>query len=347
MDLVPDSLWLDLNDTHFAVDQLAPGAGTWFQTKAYVNPSPFMPPRQRPIAAFPPLVARISSGDTTFQDTIRISIGQPGFAYTPGCGCAIPWEIGGQGQWHLTTFRTHMDSASWYCGDEATHRYENNMNTYLRTIPFVADQNSELSFWAWYDVTVYGVDGFYVEVKSDTGKTWKVLDFIGSGGALNPFLMGNGWLRYTYDLSDFPAGTEMQVQFRFVSDNTDQAEGVYIDHVVVKSQMETDVAESEGRENQGQIPQHFVLRQNYPNPFNSSTVIEYGLPAACQSGKFSVFNILGEKVYFKEIGSQSAGVHRIVWDGRGEHGESLQSGLYFYRIEVGKFRAIKKLLLLK
>ncbi len=346
--LIPDSFWLKLDVTHFTIETLMPGAQTWVQTAAYVNPSPYLPPKTRPIAAFPIVISEIANTDTTFRDSIRISVGHPGFEYTPGCGCVIPWETGGNGnRWHFTTYRTHTDSVSWYCGDETTHRYDNNMDAYLRTIPFVADQKSQLSFWAWYDVTVYGTDGFYVEAKTDTAKSWKVLDFIGSGGALNPFLMGNGWLPYTYDLSKIPAGTTMQVQFRFVSDSNDRAEGVYIDHVVVKSQMETTVADFKGKNLRNRLPKQFALRQNYPNPFNHSTVIEYALPAPGLSGSFVIFNMLGQEVYSKEIGPQPVGVHRLIWDGNGQNGEFLQSGLYFYKIQIGKFMAIRKLLLIK
>ncbi len=345
--LIPDSLWLVPKETQFSGENLSPGAKNWIQTKAYVNPIPFMPPIPRPVAVFPPLGVKVICTDTTFLDTIHVSIGSPGFEYVSGQGCVIPWEMGGQGNlWHLTTYRTHADSVSWYCGDENSHRYNENMNAYLRTIPFLADQKSELSFWAWYDVTVYGVDGFYVEVRTDSSD-WQVLDFIGSGGALSPFLMGNGWLRYTYDLSQFPAGTSMQVQFRFVSDDNDQAEGVYIEHVMVKSQMETAVTNQNMSEEKSSVPKQFTLRQNYPNPFNQSTVIEYALPKACLGGRFSVFNILGEEVYSRRIGPQQAGMHRTFWNATGRGHCPLETGLYFYRIQMGDFQAIRKLVLVK
>ncbi len=345
VELVPDSLWLDLKQTHFSVSELAPGAKTAVETRAYINPSTTLPPVPRPLSAFPLLKVRAAYSDTSVEDSVHVSVGKVGFEYATGC--AIPWEMGGKGDlWHLSTHRTHLDSVSWYCGDESSYRYKDNMNAYLRTIPFVADQKSELSFWAWYDVTVYGVDGFYVEVKSDTSN-WRVLDFIGSGGALNPFLMGNGWLRYTYDLSSIPAGTPMQVQFRFVSDDKDEAEGVYIEHVEVKSQMETAVPAIQGRNDGVSLPKRFELEQNYPNPFNSSTVIEYALPERSGSGLFRIFNMLGEEVYARKMGPQAAGVHRLIWNGRDLQNRPVQTGLYFYQLHVGKFNAVKKLILLK
>jgi hypothetical protein len=88
-----------------------------------------------------------------------------------------------------------------------------------------------LSFWLWYDVTIYGVDGIYVEVSN--GTDWETYDFIGSGGALNPFLMGSDWLEYTYSLDGFAAGDTVQVRFRWASDDQDVAEGVYIDDVTI------------------------------------------------------------------------------------------------------------------
>jgi hypothetical protein len=74
----------------------------------------------------------------------------------------------------------------------------------------------------------------YVEVSPDGGD-WEKLDFIGSGGALDPLLMGNGWMEYTYDLSRHAPATPLQVRFRFVSDGESVYEGVYIDDIAVGS----------------------------------------------------------------------------------------------------------------
>ncbi|NOY78468.1 MAG: T9SS type A sorting domain-containing protein [Calditrichaeota bacterium] len=347
VDIRPDSLWLQLDQHHFEGLTLSPGSETYVETKAYVNPSPFTPPRTRPVAAFPEELVEITARNYQTTDTVRVTVGNPGFNWKPGQGCVIPWDMGGDNNlWHLSSNRVHGDSLSWYCGDETSHRYVNNMDAYLRTLPFVLDQKSELTFWAWYDVTVYGSDGFYVEVKPDTATQWKILDFIGSGGALQPFLMGNGWLRYGYDLSDYPPGTQVQVQFRFVSDDKDVAEGVYIEDVSVHTQLETDVSQSGwDTASKAPVPGHFEVKQNYPNPFNGRTVIQYDLPESVRGGEFDIYNILGEKIVSQTIGSRPAGTYHLYWDGCDRYHRPVSTGVYIYRLRLGRFQSVKKLLL--
>lgn len=42
-----------------------------------------------------------------------------------------------------------------------------------------------------------------------------------------------------------------------------------------------------------------------------------------------------------------AGFHSIQWDGTNDQGLSLSSGMYFYRLDTGEFRSVKKLVLMK
>ncbi|MDH3267375.1 MAG: T9SS type A sorting domain-containing protein, partial [Ignavibacteria bacterium] len=89
------------------------------------------------------------------------------------------------------------------------------------------------------------------------------------------------------------------------------------------------------------IPLQFSLEQNYPNPFNPSTTIEYTIP---QNGFVSlkVFNVLGKEVATLVNGQNDAGNHKVEFDAT-----SLNSGVYFYRIESRNFVETKKLVLLK
>lgn len=94
------------------------------------------------------------------------------------------------------------------------------------------------------------------------------------------------------------------------------------------------------------LPAGFSLRQNYPNPFNPSTQIEYELPTKSHV-TVSVFNLLGQKVRILVNQVESAGSHKIEWDGRDEAGNRTATGMYLYRIEAGDFKQTKKMILLK
>lgn len=93
-------------------------------------------------------------------------------------------------------------------------------------------------------------------------------------------------------------------------------------------------------------PAEYALEQNYPNPFNPETTIKYQLP---QPGhvRLAVFNALGHQVRLLVDREQPAAYHLIVWDGRDQAGNIVPSGLYFYRLESGKFSTMKKMIMMK
>jgi hypothetical protein len=94
------------------------------------------------------------------------------------------------------------------------------------------------------------------------------------------------------------------------------------------------------------VPTDFTLAQNYPNPFNPRTTIRYGLPRAADV-RLSIFNVLGQLVDVRDFGLQSAGWHRLEWDGRDRSGITMPSGLYIYRIEAGAYISARTMLMLK
>lgn len=89
------------------------------------------------------------------------------------------------------------------------------------------------------------------------------------------------------------------------------------------------------------IPGKFSLYQNYPNPFNPSTTIEYDLPKSADV-KIEVFNIAGQKIRTLLNEKMAAGSHQVEFNA-----QNLSSGIYFYKIEAGKFQDVKKMILLK
>jgi hypothetical protein len=89
------------------------------------------------------------------------------------------------------------------------------------------------------------------------------------------------------------------------------------------------------------IPNEFSLGQNYPNPFNPLTTIEFDLP---QSGyvTLKVYNLLGKEVASLVSGELTAGIYRVNWNAN-----DAASGIYYYRLQSGKFVGAKRLVLLK
>jgi len=79
-------------------------------------------------------------------------------------------------------------------------------------------------------------------------------------------------------------------------------------------------------------PGEFNRADNYPNPFNAETTIEYALPEATRV-RITIYNLLGHQVRTLVDEYQSAGFKKIKWDGRGDAGYEVGSGVYFLRLE--------------
>jgi M6 family metalloprotease-like protein len=93
--------------------------------------------------------------------------------------------------------------------------------------------------------------------------------------------------------------------------------------------------------------QHTALLQNRPNPFNLSTWIEFQLKDASQPVKLTVFNIRGQVVQVLFSGKAKSSVNRFEWDGKDRQGRPVSNGVYYYKLESGSYKQIRKMLLLK
>lgn len=70
-----------------------------------------------------------------------------------------------------------------------------------------------------------------------------------------------------------------------------------------------------------------------PNPFGSRTEIAYRIEQGADV-RIDVWDLGGRRVRKLVDGRIGAGQHRIHWDGRGDDGDALAAGAYFYRMSV-------------
>jgi hypothetical protein len=102
------------------------------------------------------------------------------------------------------------------------------------------------------------------------------------------------------------------------------------------------------------LPKAYALGQNSPNPFNPTTKIAYEIPARVNGQSIGsarvdlrVFDIRGHVVRTLVAAAQAPGRYAITWDGRDEHGQSVSSGVYFYRLHTEHFTQARKMMLVK
>jgi hypothetical protein len=104
---------------------------------------------------------------------------------------------------------------------------------------------------------------------------------------------------------------------------------------------------------------------NYPNPFNPSTTISFSLTTELtESTEIVIYNLKGQKVKTlpvilsspatdgRIVGSSNRPItqssnYQVTWNGRDENNKPASSGIYFYKLKVGKLEKTKKCLLIK
>jgi len=91
------------------------------------------------------------------------------------------------------------------------------------------------------------------------------------------------------------------------------------------------------------IPKEFVLYQNYPNPFNPLTNISYKLPVS-DFVTLKIYDVLGREVATPVNEYLTEGFHTVWFDAKNL---GLSSGIYFYKLNAGKFQQTKKFVLMK
>lgn len=94
------------------------------------------------------------------------------------------------------------------------------------------------------------------------------------------------------------------------------------------------------------LPERYDLSQNFPNPFNATTMINFALPESRET-RLEIYNISGQKVGTVVDGYLEAGVYNITWNGTGDDGKAVASGVYLYRLQTDAQTITKKMTLLK
>ncbi|MBN2357193.1 T9SS type A sorting domain-containing protein [candidate division KSB1 bacterium] len=243
-----------------------------------------------------------------------------------------------QGGWGLTErFIGHSGKRTAHVNHGVTP-YENNMDASMTFTPGFNLQDVDsvaIGFWTVH-IIEQDCDFCYVEVSGDslnwikmdslTGTTSKWMEHRTSLQALIEAGYDKAWLR-----------------FHFVSDSANTGVGCAIDDVAVyvSSDDATIVEDPLFVE-----PSQYRLAQNYPNPFNPQTTIVYELPRS-EHVRLEIYDMLGRHVRTLHDGFKTAGKWQVNWNGTDESIQPVAAGVYFYRMQVGKFVKVIKMVLIR
>ncbi|MBE0432881.1 hypothetical protein IBX73_05365 [candidate division WOR-3 bacterium] len=312
--------------------------------------APGCPPGHHPQLSFV-----MSAESYSFSEEVTLLIGETGFADNMEAGYGL-WTTGGTNNlWHVSTRRAFSPTHSWYCGQEASGLYVNNMNCYIQTIPFMVDHNSSLRFMRWFQVPIYGSDGIYVIIVRNSGSD--TLDFIGTGGALGGGrALQSDWLEQTYSLAQYAGGDTIQIRIAFISDyDGDVAEGFYIDDINIANITCVQEYISESIH-----PLHLEVQ---PNPFRHETSIRFMIPDSASTIREATLRIYdaagrlvrsfpilpseGGNLPYQGNGSSDALRYTFSWDGSDNQGRNVAPGIYFVMLCAGNNDIGTKIILVR
>ncbi|MFK7774463.1 MAG: M36 family metallopeptidase, partial [Saprospiraceae bacterium] len=163
----------------------------------------------------------------TFEDDMENGI--TNWVATAGLGTQL-WEVSddsyeGDNAWHFSN---------------GAHASDSRLTTAVSYE--LGGNNPALSFWHRYD-TDSNRDGGRVELSTDGGLTWNDLRFNFTQNGYNEVMLNSilpgqrgfvrnsgGYIESVADLSEY-SGETVQIRFRFVSNDTEVADGWYVDNV--------------------------------------------------------------------------------------------------------------------
>ncbi|MGQ9811482.1 MAG: C25 family cysteine peptidase, partial [bacterium] len=276
---------------------------------------------QCPLVHIGAVEATIGQPEFVFSDTIYIGIGELSYFDDFSNGEGLWEHTGTPDSWFLTSNRFHSDSLSWYFGDPSTYRYFNNASGSLISPQLIAGEDCKLSFWFWYDFTTYGTDGIHVVLHRNS--YLDTLDFIGSGGALDdsgePLNVVSRWVKWERSLNKVQPGDTIRVEFAFMSDGSETAEGIYIDDFMISCRAAV-IAGIEG----GSVLRSQFGFDVFPNPAGQR--VEIGFADRVGEGQIRIYNAEGRLV--RKI-RKSYEEQVVFWDLDDQDGHKVASGVYF------------------
>ncbi len=283
----------------------------------------------------------LEAGDgSVFEDSIYVAVGDLWFSDDCEAGEGGWTRAGAPDLWHLSSYRAHSGTYSWHYGVDSTHVYPRNSNSSITSVNLMAGEENTLTFWYWYDLTTYGSDGVYVVVHA--GGEADTVEFIGSGGALNnppqePLNISSDWVEWSMDIADLAPGDSVRVEFAFYSDNSDEAEGVYLDDIALRSRTpeKTGIGDIAGEPGRDVIA---VL----PNPVHDGARILMAPHSAVLA--LCIYDVEGRLV--SEI-VKPAGAQSVSWDLTDSGGRRVAPGIYLAKVKGGAYSSTRKIVVLR
>ncbi|TET46319.1 hypothetical protein E3J62_04520 [candidate division TA06 bacterium] len=272
----------------------------------------------------------------------------------------IIWETG-----------TTSDSFNWFNDwdrSSSLSSYEqDNLKAYLanRGRLFISSQGI-VDFWQGPLRTMLRIQDLDFDVGKDSvagvpsNPIGDGLSFVISGGlgadnqyaqsAMSPMVLGQPVFDYK-DYSNGNAAIMCQVAgmwaavtfgFGFEAIADEAARDTIMNRII--NWLQSAVASEE--ELASKLPRRLELSQPGPNPCDGPVTFAFGLPTRTKV-RLSIYNCAGQRIKTLLDGYREAGYETVIWDCSDSQGKLVANGTYFCRIDAGRQRKTRKLVLMR
>ncbi|MBC8462202.1 MAG: proprotein convertase P-domain-containing protein [Deltaproteobacteria bacterium] len=143
------------------------------------------------------------------------------------------------------------------------------------------------------------------------------------------------------------SGSLLTIEFQILPDTEGKSSPLSFSSINLSNSL--NIGKNDGLVNV--LPAKTVLLPNYPNPFNPETFLPYKLSQDAPVAIY-IYSSNGQLARKLSLGYQSAGVYvskenAARWDGKDSLGQKVASGVYFYTLQAGEFRATQKMVIMK
>lgn len=227
------------------------------------------------------------------------------------------------GDWHVSSVLPHSPNRSLRWGNVEGDSYSPNRIERILTRPFILPGPATLNLWIHMNIVGY-LTLYLVHVEDqDTS----ALVFFN-----NP---ADYWTERTYSITPNTNGEQVQLMFQATTYGNISGSGIQLDDIVVIADEQEIGLEEE------LVPTEFAIDGPWPNPFNPLTSVTVALPQA-EFLDVRVFDILGREVAVLANEGKPSGWHHLSFEAT-----NLASGIYFVKVDAGKYRTIKKAVLMR
>ncbi len=200
------------------------------------------------------------------------------------------------------------------------------------TLDLSAVNEARVAYWRWYTNNLGNnpnEDYWVVQVSNNGGGAWTDLE--------RTTASNNAWEEHSYLISDYVPVTNQMV-FRFIA--SDEINGSLVeagvDDFEILGLLEPVAIDDVT------LPMALRLGAARPSPLSRGTTIALALPARVNV-TLRLFDVGGRLVRTLVEGPLDAGLHDVAWDGLNDIGDRVAPGIYFYELETGAERLVRRL----